>query len=216
MGTPLAIVAGIGRAARCGAIVKGGAELEALAHIDTVVFDKTGTLTEGSPSVQRVEPHPPFSAAQLLQAAAQAEASSEHPLAKAVVRADNKQSEGSEWNEPVASFESVVGMGVLAVRRSGEKLRVGSRRWLEANGVSTAEFNSGKQSEGGGIWVAIGERLMGRIAVDDALRPNAVALIARLKGRGLRQVLLTGDSMEAAHRVAAHIGIVCFTVRLHT
>jgi len=130
-GTPLAVLGAIGRAARLGAIVKGGIFLEALGRVDTVVLDKTGTLTFGTPEVVAIEAMAGYSREQVLAWAALAEGRSEHPLGGAILR--QAEAEGLSWEEP-AQFVSVPGRGVSARGAMGLVL-AGNRDHLAANGV---------------------------------------------------------------------------------
>ncbi len=131
-GTPLAILGAVGRAARQGAIIKGGLYLELLSRIDTVLLDKTGTLTLGIPSVRQISPAPGRSVSEVLQLAASVEHLSEHPLAAAIVAA------GKEKNlEPLKAtgFQYIVGRGVSA-SIDGKAVLVGSATFLAENRVS--------------------------------------------------------------------------------
>lgn len=205
VGTPLAIVAGIGRAAKSGAIIKGGPELEALAHVDEVIFDKTGTLTEGVPSVTHIEAVTPYNDDDVLRWAAIADMRSEHPLAKAVVKKAGDK--GVLVGADVKSFTSTVGRGVECELLSDDVIRVGSRRWMEEGGVATSAIDG---NDGGGIFVSFNKTLVGRLLVDDALRHDAPALTQLLKQRGMRQILLTGDGEKAANRVASTLSMLDF------
>lgn len=131
-GTPLAILGGIGRSARLGAIVKGGVHLETLGHVDTVVLDKTGTLTFGRPEVQQLAPVAGTTIDELLDAAATAELRSEHPLGKAIVAYARKQ--GRTVIEPT-SFAYSPGRGI-ATKVAEASILVGNQAWMAENGVS--------------------------------------------------------------------------------
>jgi Cu+-exporting ATPase len=202
-GTPLAILGAIGRAARQGAIVKGGLYLEALASLDTVALDKTGTLTFGAPEVGEVYPAAGVAPRALIEAAAIAERRSEHPLGKAILaRADAL---GLSVLEP-EQFDYAPGRGVVA-RTGGDEVVVGNRalfreRGLDASGVGAS--NGDASSE---VLVARGGRLLGAIHIADALRPEAKAAVAALRAMGLRTVLLTGDQLGVAQAVARELGV---------
>lgn len=201
-GTPLAILGGIGRSARLGAIVKGGVHLETLGKVDTVVFDKTGTLTLGRPEVQRLDAASGVSEIQLLDAAASAEARSEHPLGKAIVEYAVKT--GRPVVEPL-DFGYTPGRGV----RTGVEFfhtLVGNRLWLEENGVvlPAAAVGQGASSE---IYVSQDGRFLGRIEVADTVRPEAKRAIDTLRAMGIRTVLLSGDAAAVANGVGQALGI---------
>jgi heavy metal translocating P-type ATPase len=201
-GTPLAILGAIGRAARLGAIVKGGVHLETLGRVDTVVLDKTGTLTLGKPDVQQIMPAEGISANALLAAAAVVELRSEHPLGKAVVAYARKQK--CDIAEP-SSFAYTPGRGILA-RVDDHVILVGSRLWLADNGVDVQV--TGSEAEAGAeVFVAQDRRLLGSIVVADTIRPEAQRAIAALHGMNIKTILLSGDTRRVASSVGAKLGI---------
>lgn len=203
-GTPLAILGGIGRSARLGAIVKGGVHLETLGQVDTVVLDKTGTLTFGRPEVQEVFPVAGVSADELLDAAATAELRSEHPLGKAIVAHARKQ--GRDAIEPF-SFAYTPGRGITA-KTADATILVGSQAWLTDNGISVPAGISGQIGLAGSeVFVARDGRLLGSIAVADTVRPEAKRAVEALHRMGIRTVLLTGDARRVADAVGAALGI---------
>ncbi len=197
-GTPLAILGAIGRAARMGAIVKGGLPLEILGRVDTVVLDKTGTLTFGRPEVRRIVPEGGADADELLDAAASAELRSEHPLGKAIVAA--AEARGRAAQEP-QRFSYTPGRGIAA-ERSGVRILVGNRAWLAENGVVCA---GEEQTSGAEVLVARDERFLGAILVADRVRPEAGEAVSRLKRMGIRTILLTGDTAAVADSVAREL-----------
>src|SRR5580700_3025385 len=131
-GTPLAVLGAIGRAARAGAIIKGGRYLEALWKVDTVAFDKTGTLTIGRPEIREIRPARRVTDRAVLEAAAIAERRSEHPLATAIVRAADA---GRLPAVEPETFQYTPGRGIVA-RTNGEDILVGNRAFVENHGVS--------------------------------------------------------------------------------
>lgn len=206
-GTPLAILGGIGRSARLGAIIKGGVHLETLGHVDTVVLDKTGTLTFGRPEVQQVVPAAGTTADQLLDAAATAELRSEHPLGKAILA--YARGKGREIVEPT-SFAYTPGRGIRA-KTGDATVLVGNRAWMTDNGIGgiDAPKTSGHETGGAGteILVARDGALLGSIVVADTVRPEAKAAIASLQRMGMRTILLTGDAKHVATAVGSALGI---------
>ncbi len=202
-GTPLAILGAIGRAARLGAIVKGGVHLETLGRVDTVVLDKTGTLTLGKPDVQQIMPAEGISANALLAAAATAELRSEHPLGKAVVAYARKQR--CDIAEP-SSFAYTPGRGILA-RVDDHVILVGSRLWLGDNGVHVRGSTGSEAEAGAEIFVAQDRLLLGSIVVADTIRPEAQRAIAALHGMNIKTILLSGDTRRVASSVGAKLGI---------
>lgn len=201
-GTPLAILGGIGRSARLGAIVKGGVHLETLGKVDTVVFDKTGTLTLGRPEVQRLDPASGITETELLDAAASAEARSEHPLGKAIVEYAVKT--GRPVVEPL-DFAYTPGRGIRTGVEYFHTL-VGNRLWLEENGI-VLPAASGNQSASSEIYVSQDGRFLGRIEVADTVRPEAKRAIDALRAMGIRTVLLSGDAAVVANGVGQALGI---------
>ena len=201
-GTPLAILGAIGRAARQGAIVKGGIYLEALGQLHTVFLDKTGTLTFGFPVVSKVNTEPGIPERTLLEAAASAERSSEHPLGRAIVRYAEQQNV-----QPVDpdSFEYRVGRGVLASLH-GERIVVGNCALLRELAITRPE--SRWSSGGTEVLVAREGRYLGSILVTDQLRPSAAPAVKALAAMNIKVVLLTGDANSAAEAVADQLGII--------
>jgi len=202
-GTPLAILGGIGRSARLGAIVKGGVHLETLGRVDTVVLDKTGTLTFGRPEVQQIFPTGGISRDALLDAAATAELRSEHPLGKATVAFASKQ--GRSIVEP-ASFAYTPGRGIAAAS-AGTAILVGNQAWMADNGIQVPAATAPASETGSEVFVAQGGRLLGSIVVADTVRPEAKRAVEALHRMGIRTVLLTGDAKRVATAVAASLGI---------
>jgi len=201
-GTPLAILGAIGRAARNGSIIKGGIYLEALGQLDTVFLDKTGTLTYGFPLVSEVRTAPGVSEHTLLEAAASAERSSEHPLGRAIVRFAEQQNIQAVDPE---SFEYRIGRGVL-VSLHGEPVAVGNRALFEELGIARPEKNS--MTGGTEVLVAIGDHYSGSILVTDQLRPSSAPAVKALTGMGIKVVLLTGDATGVAEAVGDQLGII--------
>jgi Cd2+/Zn2+-exporting ATPase/Cu+-exporting ATPase len=199
-GTPLAILGGIGRAAKNGMIFKGGLYLEQLATVDTVVFDKTGTLTNGAPEVISVIPVVGETPEAVLSAAASAELLSEHPLGKAIVK------RARSLSLPVVAptdFNYTPGRGIVCLT-DGVEIVVGNRKFLSERGLTSTDREVDFVSE---VLVARGGALLGRIQISDTLRPEAAKAVAALKSMGIKTVLLTGDSAGAARVVAHRLGI---------
>jgi heavy metal translocating P-type ATPase len=205
-GTPLAILGGIGRAARQGAIIKGGLYLEALGTIDTVVLDKTGTLTFGRPEVRKLVTGRGIRESDLLEAAAIAERRSEHPVGKAIVA--HAQAHGLAPIEP-EEFVSTPGLGVAA-RYLGEEILVGSRSFLRQRGFGSNSLKDVSGIDGetdSEVLVSRAGRLLGAIHVADVVRPEAKRAMSALKAMGMRIILLTGDQRSVAVAVARELGV---------
>jgi heavy metal translocating P-type ATPase len=207
-GTPLAILGAIGRAARQGAIVKGGLYLEALAAVDTVLLDKTGTLTFGTPRIREVVAANGFTERQIIAAASIAERKSEHPLARAVV------ARATELAIPLADpdeFSYTPGKGVRVTYR-GEEILVGSRALMTQHGMTnTPPINGdgkGKGNDGASeVYVARGGQILGSVRIADVLRPEAKNAVAAMRQMGLKTVLLSGDSQAVTSSVGRDLGV---------
>jgi P-type Cu+ transporter len=202
-GTPLAILGAIGRAARLGAIVKGGLFLETLGRVDTVVLDKTGTLTFGRPEVQRVMPAAGQSESAVLDAAAAAELRSEHPLGQAIVA--HARAQGRTIAEP-ERFDYTPGRGIAA-RIGDATVLVGNRALLADRGVVVPASAAGGDDAASAIYVARDGSFLGAIAIADSVRPEAKRAIDALRTMGIRTILLTGDTRAVAMAVARTLGI---------
>jgi heavy metal translocating P-type ATPase len=192
-GTPLAILGAVGRAARHGAIVKGGIHIEVLGRVDTIVLDKTGTLTLGEPHVVGIHAANGVTAAQVLEAAAIAELPSEHPLGKAILT--RARADGITPRDP-DRFSYTPGNGIVC-SIDGETIVVGNRILLEREGVATSDVPLAST-----VLVARGGLFLGALEVADLVRPEAAAAIAAIRHMGLRTILLTGD----ARRIATEVG----------
>ena len=207
LATPTAIMVGTGRGAELGILIKGGEVLERVGRLTTVVFDKTGTLTRGEPAVVAVLPAEGWTEDALLAVAASAEARSEHPLAEAVVRAARER--GIAF-APADEFEAVPGQGLVA-RADGHRIAVGNRAQMDALDVSLdglVEQAAEQQAAGAtAAYVAVDGRPAGLIAIADRLKEHAAEAVAELKRRGLRVLMLTGDTEATARAVARQAGV---------
>jgi Cd2+/Zn2+-exporting ATPase/Cu+-exporting ATPase len=201
-GTPLAILGGIGRAARLGAIVKGGLYLETLGRVNTVVLDKTGTLTFGRPEVQSMVPIADVPEAEVLIAAASAEMRSEHPLGKAIVARAN--AERRSLREP-ERFDYRPGRGIAATV-DGAMILVGNRALLDEHRIEVSQALPGK-SDLAEVFVARDGRYIGTIFIADTIRPEARSAVETLARMRIRAILLTGDAGRVARSVARVLGI---------
>jgi Cd2+/Zn2+-exporting ATPase/Cu+-exporting ATPase len=201
-GTPLAILGAIGRAARAGAIIKGGLFLEQLGQVNTVVLDKTGTLTFGKPEVRAVVPVE-ADAAQVLDTAASAELRSEHPLGKTIVA--HARALGRTVKEP-ERFGYTPGRGIDAAV-SGELVLVGNQALMRDHGIEVPAGLLARHPEASEVFVARGGKLLGAMVIADAVRPEAARAIQAIHSMGIRTVLLTGDARAVADAIARQLGI---------
>jgi heavy metal translocating P-type ATPase len=203
-GTPLAILGAIGRAARLGAIVKGGLYLEALATVDTVLLDKTGTSTFGTSQIREIVSSDGFALREIIAVASIAECKSEHPIAKAIV------ARAAELAVPVVEpdeFFYTPGRGVRVTYR-GEEILVGSRTLLKDHGVSGRVPAHGNGQGGvSEVHVARGGQMLGTIRIADVLRPEARSAVAAMREMGLKTVLLSGDAQGVTAMVGRELGV---------
>jgi Cu+-exporting ATPase len=202
-GTPLAILGGIGRCARLGAIIKGGLYLETLGKVDTVVLDKTGTLTFGRPEVQAVVPGAGISEAEVIGVAASAEMRSEHPLGKAIVAHAVARQRAIQEPE---RFTYTPGRGITAVV-GNENVLVGNRALLTEGGVEIPKDPSSNIDIASEVFVARSGRFLGSIVIADRIRTEAPRAIAALGQMNIRTILLTGDAKPVAALVARELHI---------
>ena len=209
LATPTALIVGMGRGASLGVLVKSGEALQRAASVQVVVLDKTGTLTEGKPAVAEVRLADGAGLAEdaVVALAAAVEATSEHPVARAV--GDAARARGLTVQR-ARRFQAVPGGGARG-RVERADVAVGTARWLAAEGVDVkpAEGLAADVAAGGAtpVVVAVDGRAVAVLALRDRVRPGAAAAVTRLRGMGLRLVLLTGDRREAAEAVAREVGI---------
>jgi len=209
LATPTAILVGSGLGASRGLLIRGGDVLEHAHHIQTLVFDKTGTLTTGHPTVTHLLPLlPEITEADLLQRAATVESGTQHPLAIALQQ-DADRRELSRL--PAQNFHTEPGFGVSA-QVEGSQIFLGTDAWMHRNGVAiptSAQTTTHDLAATGHtvIYVAQAQTLMGIIAVQDVLRPDAAATIATLQQMGIDVQLLTGDRMATALALAKSLNL---------
>jgi Cd2+/Zn2+-exporting ATPase len=208
LATPTAVVAAIGNAARRGILVKHGTAMEQIGRVDVVAFDKTGTLTLGEPQLTAAVPLDGFGRRELLELAAAAERSSEHPLARAIVAA--ARGEGLEPAAP-ESLRSVPGHGIQA-RVGGRDVLVGERMFaLEAIPLGPLAESRARDlaAEGGTVIpVAVDRTLAGFLVVADTVRPESAGAVQQLKRLGVKEtVLISGDQALVAGKVGAALGV---------
>jgi Cd2+/Zn2+-exporting ATPase/Cu+-exporting ATPase len=202
-GTPLAILGAIGRAARAGAIIKGGLFLEQLGRVDTVVLDKTGTLTYGRPEVRMLLPAAGVESRLLLETAASAELRSEHPLGKTIVAYARTLRHAVKEPE---RFGYTPGLGINATVE-GEEVLVGNHALMRSHGVVVPPQLLAGHPGISEVFVARGGRLLGAVAVADSARPEAAQAIKAIHAMGIRTVLMSGDASAVAEVIARELGI---------
>lgn len=210
LATPTAILAGTGRAAREGIIIRGGDILERITRINAIVFDKTGTLTCGELEVVNVHPIDTWSRRELIRMAGSAEKQSNHPLAKAIVQfMEKEQIDASE----VRNVQDRPGFGVEALYR-GERLLIGNEALLKAEHIDPAACGEVAQVEMEQgqtvVFIALGGKLAGLISLGDRLRNDAAGVVARLSKMLDRVSMLSGDNYRTVAGVARSIGLEYF------
>jgi Cu+-exporting ATPase len=205
LATPMAVMVGTGRGARAGVLVKSAEALETLARVDTLLVDKTGTLTEGRPALAAIHPAPGFDEPTVLRNAAAVEASSEHPLARAIVDAARARNLALPT---VTEFGSETGRGVQG-RVAGRTVLVGTDPFLASQGVTgqRAKVNPARSEGQGLVSVAIDGQFAGTLAVADPVRSSAREALEALGAEGVRVAMVTGDRQSTAKAVAAQLGI---------
>jgi len=209
LATPAAIMAGTGTAARYGILIRDPAVLERAGGLATVVFDKTGTLTEGKPELVALHPIPGRTEDEVLRLAASLQSGSEHPLARAVLTRA-----GSLTVRPASDVTALPGRGVRGVV-DGRSAILGNSRLMRESGIdisALADLAAALEADGRTVsYLAEAgvdtEGVLGLLAFGDAPKASAAGAVATLHSRGLRVVLLTGDSQGAADAAAATLGI---------
>ena len=205
--TPAAILAGVGKGAEYGVLLRSGEYVEKARKLNTVIFDKTGTLTKGEPSVTDIVPYGDYEEKEVLKFAAVAEKGSEHPLAEAIVDAAHQ----AGFNVPDAeTFEAVAGHGVRCTSENKEIL-LGNRKLMQQQKVTVDQLESELQKleEQGktAMILAVNGKPAGIIAAMDTPKESAIEAISKLKSLGLEVFMLTGDNERTAKAIAKQLGI---------
>jgi len=209
LGTPTAVVAAIGNAARQGILIKGGVFLEQMGRLKTLLMDKTGTLTHGRPKVVEIKALDGMDEKEVLYWAAIAEKRSEHPLARAIQ--EKAEETGLHIPHP-ESFENFRGKGVKAQWNS-KTIILGSSEMLKGEGIeileSAKELLKSKESQGmTSLFVTLDNRLLGILSIADTLREGAKEAIDKIREQGVSEIwMLTGDSELVADRIGKQLGI---------
>ena len=215
LATPMSIMVAMGRGAHAGVLVRNAEALETLAKVDTLVLDKTGTLTEGKPSVTKVAVLKASGLAedQLLQLAASVEQPSEHPLARAIVRA--AQEKGLQLDD-VHGFQATFGGGVRGEVLGGRVL-VGTLEFLKNEGLdestlpgpehSEVDFPLERYASTSMVFVAVSQTLVGAIVLADVLKNTTPGAVSKIRNEGMRIVMLTGDKKTSAEFIARQLEI---------
>ncbi len=201
---PLVVSIATERAARAGVLVKDRLALESMRRVDTVLFDKTGTLTKGEPTVIDAIAAGGLSVEEVVALAAAAESDSEHPLARAIVRAAADRGLTIPASE---DFSSSPAVGVSAVV-GGSRIRVGGSHLLAEAGAAELPDVDAWRADGAIILhVLRNARVIGALKLADGIRPESYEAVRALLERGAQVVMITGDAEAVAHSVATGLGI---------
>lgn len=208
LATPTAIMVGTGRAARLGILVKDAKSLELMGRVKTMLLDKTGTLTQARPVITDLIPSDNSDRNELLQLASSIEKLSEHSLGRPIIE---RAADVGLATLPLTDFMQVPGAGIRATA-NGELLLAGNARLMSELGPGLGEKEnalSEKLSLEGKtvLWFSLGKRILGAIALQDPLKPDAKEAMAALHEAGLRLVMLTGDQELTARAIARQAGI---------
>lgn len=207
LATPTAIMAGTGKGAENGILIKSGVALETAHQLTTVVFDKTGTITNGKPRVTDLVSAPGFEQGELLRMAASAEKGSEHPLGDAIVAYAAEQGIALGAAQ---QFEALPGRGISAVVE-GEAILLGNEALMAESGIDVkpclAQAKLFAQEGKTPMLAAYGGRVAGVIAVADTVKEASAAAVEQLRGMGVQVVMLTGDHEATAQAIAKQVGI---------
>ncbi|KAI9987832.1 hypothetical protein PInf_023876 [Phytophthora infestans] len=219
LATPTAVMVGCGVGAKKGVLIKGGRALETARYIDTIVFDKTGTLTVGHPSVRDIlVADRTYTARELLYYGASLECVSEHVLGKAIVVTATEY-EKLELQDPTEvhvtpgrGIEGVVAASNVTSRRTAVRVLVGNSEYCEEKGIEISDKMRVQMHEmelegKTVVVVCVENKLVGVIALADAPRPEAAAVVKHLKSMGLDVWLITGDNLRTASAIARQMSI---------
>lgn len=207
LATPVSIMVGVGRGAGVGVLIKNAEALEIMEKVDTLVVDKTGTLTEGKPSVTSIVASDGFTDDEVLRLAAAVERASEHPLARAVV--DAAERDGLSIPD-VTDFDSPVGRGVLGTVE-GRRVVLGSADFLLSQGLNTSalteEADRLRADGATAIFIGVDSEVAGIFAIADPIKKTTPHALEALRAEGIEVVMLTGDNRVTAEAVARTLGI---------
>jgi len=207
LATPTAIMAGTGKGAEMGILIKGGEALETTHKIKTVVLDKTGTITEGKPVLTEIRTYSGATEDDVLQLCASAEKGSEHPIAKAIVTEALKR--GLALSDPT-DFKALPGRGIDAAVQD-RRILVGNLKMMIEYGVDlTVAKDDENQLAGSGhtlMYLALDGKLAAMIAVADTVKPSSARAVESLQKLGIDVVMITGDNKNTAAAIASEVGI---------
>ena len=205
--TPTAILAGVGKGAEYGILLRSGEYVEKARKLTTVVFDKTGTLTKGEPSVTDIKTFNNYTQQEVLRFAGSAEKGSEHPLAEAIL---NKAKNENITLETAEKFEALPGRGIQCTIE-GKKVLLGNRKLMQEQSIPTTEMESEVaelEAQGKTVMIlAVDGNVVGAVAAMDTAKESAAPAITQLKSMNLEVAMLTGDNERTAQAIAKQLGI---------
>jgi Cu+-exporting ATPase len=205
--TPTAILAGVGKGAEYGVLLRSGEYVEKARKLTTVIFDKTGTLTKGEPSVTDIKNYNGFTQKDVLKYAGSAEKSSEHPLAESILK---KTREENITLEVVDKFEALPGRGIQCTIEN-KRVLLGNRKLMQEQNVPTTKMESdfaALETEGKTVMIlAVDGRIAGAVAAMDTVKESAAPAVELLKNMNLEVAMLTGDNEITAQAIAKQLGI---------
>jgi Cu+-exporting ATPase len=193
LATPTAVIAGIGRAAKKGILIKGGGTLEEFAKIQTIVFDKTGTLTTGKFKIEAIAPADGYSERQIKDLLFSLEQHSSHPIARSIY----KELENAAAAIPLTETKEEKGVGITGKLDNGDEIRLGSANILQGQQPETAHS----------LYMTMNDQLIATIDIRDEIKENARQMVQSMKNAGVRTILLSGDTEENCKAVADELGI---------
>lgn len=203
LAVPAALTVAVGRGAQIGVLFKGGEALERTANLNAIVLDKTGTLTIGRPVLQAVRPVKGYFEEDLLRIAASAEERSNHPLAHAVV--DYARAQSIKW-QPAQDVQVIPGRGLTA-RVEDYDCLIGNEALFQESGIRFPNTIPPIKPGSTRLWIALDNQAIGCFDARDTLRPDATEAVAAMRDKGLRVLMLTGDSPAASAPIANQAGI---------
>jgi heavy metal translocating P-type ATPase len=207
LATPVSIMVGVGRGAGLGVLIKNAEALELMEKVNTLVVDKTGTLTEGRPSVTQIVPATGFERDELLRLAAGVERASDHPLARAIVKA---ATDAGLTIPEVTAFDSPTGKGAVGTV-DNHRILIGSANYLAGEGLDTSTLTADAdrlRADGAtAIFIGLDNQVAGIFAIADPVKDTTPDALKALSAEGIEVVMLTGDNRVTAEAVGRRLGI---------
>ena len=210
LATPMSVMVGVGKGAKSGVLIKNAEAIEKIDKVDVLITDKTGTLTEGKPSVEKIVVKD-YEEKEVLSKVGSLNQNSEHPLANAIVQF--AKSKAIKF-QTVKDFDSVTGKGVTGIIKD-EKISIGNDELMKTVGVSDyskiKEEVITEQKQGKTVsYIAINEKVIGFIAITDAIKKSSLEAISELQRQGIEVIMLTGDNENTAKAVASELNLSNF------